>query len=36
MRAGRGSLSKAASACADRDKLCKDLGSQELRQLILR
>jgi hypothetical protein len=31
-----GSLSKAASASADRDKLRKDLGSQELRQLILK
>jgi hypothetical protein len=31
-----GSLSKAASASADRDKLRKELGSQELRQLILK
>jgi len=31
-----GSLSKASSASADREKLRRDLGSQEVRQLILK
>jgi L-rhamnose mutarotase len=31
-----GSLSKAASASVDREKMRKELGSQELRQLILK